>query len=465
MRSLQLQEALREFLGEASACLQGELAAGAEVPFELAAQGGRGRGGRSPLYCYRPLTGEFIKERAAMIASLPGHARAARLLEEFPGLDRYLLAHNVRAAAGGRASAALRALAEDAFHEQSDFQLAPARIEAALSRMEDAACGGAGEVTIAVTLHGLALGSSELMLPGGLLIASPEAVARAPEELLSPSWVAPGGWQGPSWEGGAQPPAGHLVALYTAGEGEAPHGVLREGRRALRELLLALRLFGDGRIAMGPLAWACVDGGSWAPLALGWGGRPHGMLVIAPEQEDELRAFCSLVARRAPRHQPLAWALRRYELGCERASEHEALSDYLLALEALLEPERTSPGRLAVRVAALCATGEMRARLSDRVVQAVALEHEIIEAGAPEHAGGIELVREIAGHLRALLRDVICGHLDADLITLADQLLLEADEHAPAPAPVPARAARGGPGRAGEGEDPLRRLAEAMPLF
>jgi hypothetical protein len=42
----------------------------------------------------------------------------------------------------------------------------------------------------------------------------------------------------------------------------------------------------------------------------------------------------------------------------------------------------------------------------------------------------------MADHLRALLRDVICGHLDPDLVTLADQLLLEpvadTDEDVPA---------------------------------
>jgi hypothetical protein len=32
---------------------------------------------------------------------------------------------------------------------------------------------------------------------------------------------------------------------------------------------------------------------------------------------------------------------------------------------------------------------------------------------------------EVAGHLRALLRDVLGGHLDADLHSLADQLLAE----------------------------------------
>jgi hypothetical protein len=40
-----------------------------------------------------------------------------------------------------------------------------------------------------------------------------------------------------------------------------------------------------------------------------------------------------------------------------------------------------------------------------------------------KHAGGQTLAREVSGHLRALLRDVICGHLAPDLVTLADELL------------------------------------------
>ena len=37
-----------------------------------------------------------------------------------------------------------------------------------------------------------------------------------------------------------------------------------------------------------------------------------------------------------------------------------------------------------------------------------------------------ELVAEAEGHLRALLRDVLCGYLDADLKGVADDILLEA---------------------------------------
>jgi hypothetical protein len=35
-------------------------------------------------------------------------------------------------------------------------------------------------------------------------------------------------------------------------------------------------------------------------------------------------------------------------------------------------------------------------------------------------------VEELAEHLRAILRDALCGHLDADLCAVADELLAEA---------------------------------------
>ncbi len=129
----------------------------------------------------------------------------------------------------------------------------------------------------------------------------------------------------------------------------------------------------------------------------------HGLGTVAPE----------LAGVRAPAigRPELAWALARFEMGCERASELEALSDYLLALRALLEPEGPSSGRLAGRLAALCATPAECAGLTRRVHQALALERAVITGAALEHTSCDALVAELAGHLRALLRDVVCGHL------------------------------------------------------
>jgi len=50
----------------------------------------------------------------------------------------------------------------------------------------------------------------------------------------------------------------------------------------------------------------------------------------------------------------------------------------------------------------------------------------VIAGLAPAEPGVGELVDELAEHLRALLRDALCGHLDADLRAVADSLLADA---------------------------------------
>jgi hypothetical protein len=57
-------------------------------------------------------------------------------------------------------------------------------------------------------------------------------------------------------------------------------------------------------------------------------------------------------------------------------------------------------------------------------MEAVDLERDIVAGTAPEQAHGRALAQEIADNLRALLRDVICGHLSADLAAVADEILL-----------------------------------------
>ena len=199
----------------------------------------------------------------------------------------------------------------------------------------------------------------------------------------------------------------------------SPH---RFGRR----VLTTLRLFERGGYALGPLAWTRTDGGSWQAMPLGSSGRPRLVTMISAAQEDELRAFCNLVARRLPAGGELTWALDRFEMGCERLAPFEALTDYLLALRALLEPEGPASGRLAGRLAVICAKPQDRAALTERMAHAISLERAVIAGIAPGEPGLDALVEELADHLRAMLRDVLCGHLDPDLRTIADQLLAQA---------------------------------------
>jgi hypothetical protein len=413
MQSLKLQAAMSELVEAAAGRLGSLLVAGAEVPFELESQRTR-RGSSAPtLYCYRALTGEFIAEHRSELERLPSYGEAARALEGFDGLARYLAsvgAEPARADMRSRVRAAILALLSEVFEEQTDFELRPERLRGALDRLERSALAGVGQqTTLIATLHGLTISSSELALTSGLTIAQPHVLEGLPEAALAPE------------QAGAHE---HLIIALVADEDD-PREAIARGREVLKDLLRALRLFGDGRVTLGALAWARVAGGRWTALALGAGGRPHGMLVVGAEQEDELRAFCNLVSRRAPHDNELAWALRRFELGCERESPLEALSDHLLALRALLEPEGPASGLLPGRLAALCATPERRPELTEWALAALALEREAIAGTAAPHAGPQALARDMADHLRALLRDVICGHLDHNLVGLADQLLLE----------------------------------------
>ena len=412
MRSVRFETLLSEFAGAAAEVLQADINAGAEVAFELEPRTRRGRGSGAALYCYRALTGQFIVERGEALERLASYSELARLLAGFSGLERYLASAGVdfggRVAAGTRARAAIHALLEDVFREQTDFELRPERLRAAIDRLESASCAGAGELMLVATLHGMRISSTEVPLTKGLTIARCDALEGLPEAA-----IAPGGGDH----------ADHLVVVLAVEEDDASSAPAR-GRAVLSDLLRALRLFGDGRVTLGPLAWARIGGGTWTTVALGTGGRPHGVLLVTAEQEDELRAFCNLVSRRAPHGNELAWALRRFELGCERETPYEALSDHLLGLRALLEPEGLASGLLAGRLAALCAPPGRRAQLTERIVEAVALEREVIAGKAADHAGAAALAGEIAEDLRALLRDVICGHLPPDLAALADELLI-----------------------------------------
>ena len=417
MRSLRFYASLGELIQAAAELLQADIAAGAEVPFEVDSRTRRGGSTGAALYCYHALTGQFIVERRPALECLPGYAQAAKLLAGFDGLERYLASAGVdpgRTGGQARARIAITALLEDVFREQSDFELRPERMQAALERLEQSAFADANKITIVATLHGLTITSAEVALANGLKIAMPGALEGLPEGATAPG-------------GGRPDHQDHLVVVLAVEDDDARAASAR-GRAVLNDLLRALRLFGDGRVCLGALAWVQIAGGSWQAMALGAGGRPHGMLLVTADQEDELRAFCNLVSRRAPDGNELAWALRRFELGCERESPFEALSDHLLALRALLEPEGPASGLLAGRLAALCASPGQRLGLTERTTQALSLERTVVAGTAVAHAGADALVKELADNLRALLRDVICGHLVPDLAALADEILLAPEQ-------------------------------------
>jgi hypothetical protein len=204
-------------------------------------------------------------------------------------------------------------------------------------------------------------------------------------------------------------------------------------RTQLRRVVTALRLFEPGGYALGATAWMKMDTGGWRPFALPFCGDPGPRTLLAAEHEDELRGFFNLIAARAAANGRLAWALARFEMAAERATPLEALTDYLLAARALLESDGSQAGRLSERLAAICARPAHRAHISGRVAQAQSLERLVSSgvASADEESEGV--VAELRENLRALLRDMLCGHLDGDICALADQLIADASSRPTSP--------------------------------
>jgi hypothetical protein len=411
MRNRQLHSALSAFAEEAAWQLAADTAGGAEVPFEVIEGGGRRD---TPLYCYRPLTGAFIAQRTGVLSRLPSYLPAAHALAGAGGVDDYLERRGERAPSGARerADAALLTFLGRVFEESTDFALSTERLDRAFRELEDALYEGRTETVVIAPLLGIEIASAHVPLGDGLSLVRGDAFEEdAPTEAV--------------WARGADQP--HVLATLRWEEAPGDAAPVAHARVRLARLLSALRLFDDAPVAYGPLAWTRTGGGSWQPFALGAVGQPDGVLAIPSEQEDELRAFCSLVARRTPRGGELAWALGRFELGCERATAAQALTDHLLALRALLEPEGPASGRLPGRVAALCALPERRAELAERIAHTASLERAVV-AGLAVDPALDRLVDELAGHLRALLRDVLCGHLDSDLRTVADEIIAAGNE-------------------------------------
>jgi hypothetical protein len=404
-----LQQAVEAFTMDAAYQLALDASQGEEIPFELMET--EGRRGRPPLYCYQPLTGQFIDQRLGALSGLTTYAPAVRALAGHDRLAAYLNLHGVSAVpedARRRADDALRLLLGRVFAGRDDFEFDADRFASAYEELERTLLEGRCTLMVIAPVLGIAIDPTtpEIRLQDGLSLTSGDRVPDAPAEAV--------------WGEVEEPNV--LAVLTSSAERTTPASVAAVTQR-FRELLTALRLFERGSYALGPMAWTRIDSGPWQPVALGAMAPPSSLTLVPARQEDELRGFCSLIPRRLPDDGEVVWALARFEMGCERVDPFQALTDYLLALRALLEPEGPTSGRLAQRLAMICAAPEHRAGLAERAARAVSMERAVIAGVAPGRAEAYALVDEMGDQLRALLRDTLCGHLDSDLVRVADGLL------------------------------------------
>jgi hypothetical protein len=360
------------------------------------------------MFSYKPRTRDFVEEHVDVLRQLPAWPSAVNVLAGFDGLGDYLLSRGERHIpidARERADLTLRVLLATMHAETGDFLHTPGRTASATAELARCVMGGREEATIVVPLLGVRLEAERLDLEHGLALVRDDTIQDLPRDARSPVRGRPG----------------TLAVVEVLADPSGAAG-LAVARPRLRALLTALRLYDRPAPALAPVAWARVRGGGWASHPfIGTCARASGTLHLQDAHADAVRGFCDLVARAGRLTGPTAWSLRRFELACERADHAEALTDTLLALRGLLEADQLGSELMGDRLAALCARPEDWVGLRDRAHMAEAVEVALMQGTPVDDAQVRDLSVELRGHLRALLRDVACGHLSGDLAVVADR--------------------------------------------
>jgi hypothetical protein len=417
MRNRCLHDSLRAFALDAARALSAEIEAGAEVAFELDERST----GRSVLYRYRPLIATFISERWQQLHTLESFGAAAEELGM--GSAAYLRVQGLDADAD--AEPALLAMLERIWEDATSFAFPEDRFERVYEEVERALYDGVLQSAIVAPLPGLVMERDRVDLGDGMALVRGD-LSGAPAEAV---------WSNGTSEIDRGRVAPNVVAMT---EGELPADAqlpIPEARWRLRRLVTALRLWRAGSVSLPSTGWARADDGPWRQVALQPAPPARGgAWALGAEEIDGFKQFAALVANWEPAG-PLAWALARFDMGCERSSDSEALSDYLLALRGLLDAvDEAGQPTLPRRLAALCAEEANRGVLMSRVEAALNLELALISgvpidawAPPPGIRSGRDLVAEMEEHLRALLRDVVCGYLKPELASMADEILLQGE--------------------------------------
>jgi hypothetical protein len=397
MRNRALHDALRNFALEAAALLTDDQKAGAEVEFDVVDEGS----GRGPaLYRYEPRTGAFLSERWPRLRELPACERACHELGA--GASAWLRVNGLR---GEQAEPALQAMLERLYEDATSFGFPEERFERVYGEVEVTLYRDAVRARVIAPLRGAWMEMDRLELGDGLSIVRGDA------------------FDGPHERS-------ELICLLERDAPAVDAIPTEEAAERFAAVVTALRLWAPGGVTIGTPGWRQSDEGRWQPVSIGSGAPPRGAGWLLPAGEEQaFGEFFAAIdgARPAP---SVAWALDRFEMGCERGMEAHALSDYLLALRGLLDAT-TAAGEasMAPRLAALCAEEGAREAVQRRLEAALALERFVMGGGAGVRLNDDsprELVEDAENHLRALLRDVLCGYLEADLKGVADDILLDA---------------------------------------
>jgi hypothetical protein len=401
-----LNEALRRLAAEAATRFTTLVAGGDQIPFDVAEQAGPDE---AFFHSYVPLTGRYVREREGELRSLPAFEPAREAVVPAGVAAPYLeqRGEDVPAEPGERAARLLIVFMASLWDGCTEFALDRERLESALAVL-DAETGDVDEAEIVVVpLVGLTMSAARLRLPHGAQLVRADSF-EAPIEAMRSEGMGRAAWE-PQF-------------LAIAEQGEDADSAA-EALDQLGELISVMRLFKGGGIGLGPYAFVPTGEGSWRRIATGAPAPRGDGYRLSPEEGEQLAELAETLEARPDPAGALAWAVRRFELGCERPSATEGLSDHLLALRSVLDGQGPVGASLPMRAAALIAddsTGRLATR--ERVEAALELERAQMSGGASEGPAG--LAAWVEESVRRILREAALGELGADLNEAADETLI-----------------------------------------
>jgi len=400
-----LNEAIRRLAAEAATRFSTLVAGGEQIPFDVAESAGPDD---ALFHSYVPLTARFVREREAELRELAAFAPAREAVDAAGIAAPYLeqRGESVPAERGERAARMLTVFMAALWDGCTEFSLDRARLDGALAVL-DAEAEGVDEADfVAVPLVGLAMPGMRLPLPHGAQIVRGDAF-EAPLEALRSEGMGREAWE-PQY-----------FAIAEQGDGPDSAGA---ALAQLGDLISVMRLFKPGGVGLGPHAFVPSGEAGWRRLPTGAPAPRKGGYRLDRDETEQLVELAETLEARPDPSGPLAWAVRRFELGCERPSALEGLSDHLLALRAVLDGQGPVGASLPMRAAALIAADSAdRLAARERLEAAMELERARMAGAA---GGDTELALWVEDSVRRILREAALGELGADLNEAADETLI-----------------------------------------
>jgi hypothetical protein len=404
VRDFLLSEALKRLTSEAATRLSTFVAEGDEIPFDVADDAAEDSG----FFSYVPLTGTYVVAHAEELRALPGFGPAREAVVEAGVAAGYLELRGdvVPADPGERAELMLTTFLAELWEGSAGFALDRERLEQQIALL-DAESRDADEADVLVVpLVGLRMSTQRLRLPHGVRLVRADSI-EAPVDAMRSEGMGRAAWE---------------PQFLAVAEQDADGGA-DSAMRQLHELISVMRLFKGGGLGLGPYAFAPIGEDTWRRISTGSPATRPGGYRLSDEEAAELAEFATELESRPDPDSALTWAVGRFEMGCERESSLDGLSDYLLALRAVLEGHGPVGASLPMRAAALIADGSMdRIEARERVEEALELERELMNGRSLTNA--IELAAWTEEGARRLLREAALGELGGDLIGAADETLI-----------------------------------------